>query len=155
MCVIEAYAERHGRAAVDVVQAVYREYGFTWEAEGYHRDLYDIDGYYARRGGMFWAALVEGRVVGCAGVTVEGRQAELHRMYVFVDFRGRGIGRRLLEAAIDFARARGCASMIIWSDVKFTAAHGLYEEFGFTRFGQRRCNDPDQALEYGYRKDAL
>jgi hypothetical protein len=35
---------------VRVVRAVYDEYGFTWDAEEYHADLYDPETYYDRNG---------------------------------------------------------------------------------------------------------
>ena len=41
---------------VRVVKAVYDEYGFTWDAEEYHADLYDPDGFYRNRGDVFLVA---------------------------------------------------------------------------------------------------
>src|SRR5262245_7045257 len=41
---------------VRVVRAVYDEYGFTWDAEDYHADLYDLQRYYLDGGHAFWIA---------------------------------------------------------------------------------------------------
>jgi GNAT superfamily N-acetyltransferase len=142
----------HADDAVAVVRAVYREYGFTWEAEGYHADLYDPIGHYVERGGTFLVLVDSGRVIGTVGVArLDDHTCELHRMYLSIDHRGRGLGRRMLTGAVDWARAAGFARMIAWSDVKLTTAHGLYRSYGFEQRGKRVCvADPDQALEFGF-----
>ncbi len=155
MCRILPYLPEHREPMVAVVQEVHREYGFTWEAEGYHRDLYTVESYYLATGGMFWVAMDGERVVGCVGVTIHGDECELHRLYLLSSYRGRGLGRRLLETTIAFARERGCRRMIAWSDVKLPDAHRLYLKMGFVQEGQRICDDPDQALEHGFWKEPL
>ncbi len=147
---IEEYADRHRDGVLAVVQEVYREYGFTWEAEGYHRDLYDVPAHYLSRGGMFWAMLDGDGVIGCVGVLPQEGGCELHRMYLRRSHRGRGLGSRLLETAVAFARQRGWRRMRAWSDVKLTLAHRLYLKFGFVRDGERICDDPDHSREYGF-----
>jgi putative acetyltransferase len=155
MCQLVPYAPVHKEGVIRVVRRVYDEYAFTWEADGYHRDLYDIETYYLDRGGMFWVLLAEDMVVGCVGVAVHGEESELHRMYLFPEFRGRGLGRKMLEAAIEYARAKGCRAMRAWSDVKLTDAHRLYLRSGFVHAGERICDDPDKSREYGFWKEPL
>jgi GNAT superfamily N-acetyltransferase len=46
------------------------------------------------------------------------------------DYRRQGLGRRVLEAAIAFARARGCYKVLLQSGTKRTEAHRLYEAAG-------------------------
>jgi hypothetical protein len=40
----------------------------------------------------------------------------------------------------------------LWSDVKFTRSHVMYERLGFARTGIRDCDDVDQSREYGFEK---
>lgn len=155
MCRIVPYLPTHRDAMIAVVQDVHREYGFTWEADGYHRDLYTVEETYLAPGGMYWVALDGERVVGCVGLTLHGKECELHRLYLLASHRGRGLGRRLLETAIRHACEHGCRRMIAWSDVKLPDAHRLYRKMGFVQEGQRICDDPDQALEYGFWKEPL
>ncbi len=156
MCRIVPYAPCYQEGVVSVVRAVYDEYGFTWEADGYHRDLYDVEAFYHKRGGMFWALVSGERVIGCVGVQVHSeRECELHRMYLLALNRGRGLGRRLIETAAAYGRARGCRRMQAWSDVKLTLAHRLYLRCGFVQEGERICDDPDQSREYGFWKEPL
>jgi len=56
---------------------------------------------------------------------------ELSKMAVDPRYRGRGIGRRLLEHAIGQARAMGAKSIFLGSSTKLPAAVHLYETLGF------------------------
>jgi ribosomal protein S18 acetylase RimI-like enzyme len=59
-------------------------------------------------------------------------EAYLQELYVAPAHRGRGIGRALLEMAIDLARDRGASSIDLGTSVDDVAAIGLYESAGFT-----------------------
>ncbi len=58
--------------------------------------------------------------------------AYLEELYVVPDLRGRGIGRTLLEGAMETARAGGATRMDLNTGETDTAARGLYESIGFT-----------------------
>lgn len=150
------YRPEHAAGAVEVVRAVHDEYGFTWEADGYHADLYDIEGHYLARGGMFRVLLQAGRVIGTVGVVPhDAVECELHRMYLRPGHRGLKLGQRMLDAALGWARAAGLRRMVLWSDVKLPHAHALYRTNGFVHCGQRICDDPDHSLEHGFRKEPI
>ena len=59
------------------------------------------------------------------------------------DLRGNGLGRALLEAAMETARGEGAEQMELGTSEDDVAARGLYESAGFTnREGQpRRAGD--------------
>ena len=59
-------------------------------------------------------------------------EAYLQELYVAPAHRGKGIGRALLETAIDLARDRGASSIDLGTSVDDVAAIGLYESAGFT-----------------------
>jgi GNAT superfamily N-acetyltransferase len=56
----------------------------------------------------------------------------LEELYVLADQRGRGIGRALMEAAIDLARREGAADMSLGTGEEDVAARALYESLGFS-----------------------
>ena len=155
MCDVVPFRDEYANGVIRVVKAVFDEYGFTWETDGYCRDLYDPRRYYITPGGMFWVLLDGGDVVGCVAVKLQVGQSELHRMYLLQSHRGRGLGRRLLETCLAYAREHHSASMRAWSDVKLPDAHRLYLKHGFVRDGERICDDPDQSREYGFSKEPL
>ncbi|MGN6558809.1 MAG: GNAT family N-acetyltransferase, partial [Solirubrobacterales bacterium] len=53
-------------------------------------------------------------------------------LYVIPALRGRGIGRALLETAIELSHRRGAAGIDLNTGETDTAARGLYESMGFT-----------------------
>ncbi|MBL8087537.1 MAG: GNAT family N-acetyltransferase [Chthonomonas sp.] len=156
---------------VECIRTVYDEYGFTWEADGYHADLYDLERHYAAPD-KFWVAESDGLVMGTTALEVfdeitgqpggltwidglpraVGTTCGLMRLYVRKEGRGNGLGRRLYETVIAEARAQGHTWMEIWSDLRFTAAHGLYTASGAELLGERKLiTDPDQSIEAGFR----
>ena len=58
--------------------------------------------------------------------------AYLEELYVIPERRGRGLGRALLEAAMEHARKRGAAHIDLGTSEDDTAARTLYESAGFT-----------------------
>ncbi|HSE81479.1 MAG TPA: GNAT family N-acetyltransferase [Gaiellaceae bacterium] len=58
--------------------------------------------------------------------------AHLEELYVAPELRGRGLGRALLEAAMNHARERGAAHIDLGTSEDDVAARALYESAGFT-----------------------
>ena len=56
----------------------------------------------------------------------------LAELYVRPPLRGKGLGRALMERAIELAKERGADGMDLNTAVTDTAARGLYESLGFT-----------------------
>ncbi len=65
--------------------------------------------------------------------TAQGsRVALLDDLVVRADQRGHGVGRRLLDAVISQARAKGCSRLTLLTDGANMAAQHLYRSAGFT-----------------------
>lgn len=67
------------------------------------------------------------------GGHAEGDVFELAKMAVDEKAQGRKIGQKLLEAAIEYARARGKKAVELESHSSLTAAIKLYEKLGFVK----------------------
>jgi ribosomal protein S18 acetylase RimI-like enzyme len=63
--------------------------------------------------------------------------------------RGQGLGRALLEAAMDTARQQGARRMELGTSEDDTAARGLYESAGFSN----REGKPDGPVMFFYERD--
>jgi len=63
----------------------------------------------------------------------QGDEAEMHLLGVKSEYRGKGLGRVLVAAAINDAKQRGYSKMILWTQPTMHAAHRLYEISGFVR----------------------
>jgi len=66
------------------------------------------------------------------GLWSAGLECHLAELYVVPELRGRGIGRALLDAAIELARERGADHIDLATSVDDVAARALYESAGFT-----------------------
>jgi ribosomal-protein-alanine N-acetyltransferase len=84
------------------------------------------------------AADAGGRVVGYVISWFVVDQGELGNIAVATTWRRRGIGRLLVEAALDRARSRGIREVYLEVRRSNTGAQRLYREFGFSKVGVRR-----------------
>jgi GNAT superfamily N-acetyltransferase len=82
--------------------------------------------------GVFLVGRDDGRAVVCGGIArFDDSRAELKRMYVLPEARGRGHGRELLEALEDEARALGYTGVVLETAVQLLPAVRLYEAAGY------------------------
>jgi GNAT superfamily N-acetyltransferase len=91
------------------------------------------DRYVAGRDGL-WLALGDGRIEG--SIAIDGSHAardgaHLRRFIVSDAARGRGVGGRLLDAAMAFCCARDYDRACLWTFEGLDAARHLYEKAGF------------------------
>ena len=80
-----------------------------------------------------WIAEVDGEPAGCVlCVRRDDETAQLRILLVDPAVRGLGIGARLVEECIRFARAAGYRSMVLWTNDVLVSARRIYEAAGFT-----------------------
>ncbi len=94
--------------------------------------LQDPEGQILDQGGRIFVAEEGGIVVGsCAVVPWSGPDLELAKLAVAPRVRGRGVGRRLVEACLGHARAAGAPRVVLLSNSQLTSALRLYRSLGF------------------------
>jgi len=82
--------------------------------------------------GAFVVAYMDGVAVGCGAVRkMEGETAELKRMYVAPEARGKGIGRAVLEALEAEARRLGVKTLLLETGIRQAAATAMYRSAGY------------------------
>ena len=79
-------------------------------------------------------AFLDKTVVGtCALMQNRSGILELSKMAVVPKYQGRGIGRRLLEAAVEKTRSLGKTVLYLRTSERLDKANRLYGSFGFRR----------------------
>ena len=78
-----------------------------------------------------------------------GLHSYLEELYVVPDLRGNGLGRVLLEAALETARGEGAEQMELGTSESDVAARALYESVGFIN----REGGPDGPVMFFYERE--
>lgn len=87
------------------------------------------------KGGSIFLAQINGAIVGTAAmVPLEDGLYELSKMSVDESIQGRGVGRALLNAAIDWAKKRNAREIVLETNTILKPAIHLYESVGFEAF---------------------
>lgn len=116
----------------------FADLNYEWIAKGYGIEAHDreiLDAPFEKiiePGGQVFFALSRGAAVGTVALENLSEEGfELVKMAVSPEFRGLGIGDRLMEACIEFAVEKGKTRISLDSNTKQAAAISLYRKYGF------------------------
>jgi DNA-binding MarR family transcriptional regulator/GNAT superfamily N-acetyltransferase len=86
-----------------------------------------------------WIAELDGRPVGCVMCVRDDAPgaARLRLLLVEPDARGLGIGDRLVDAVVGFARSVGYREVVLWTNDILTAARRVYQRHGFVLVAEK------------------
>ncbi len=104
-----------------------------------HEILSDPATHILKPGGQIVMALDGDKAVGCCALLPKEVVCfELGKMAVHDSHRGKGIGRGIVQFAIEWARAAGAKRLYLESNAKLADAVHLYESCGFTHLPPER-----------------
>jgi len=125
---------------LDATRSIFQEYaaqlGIDLRFQSFDEELAQLPWDYAAPRGSLLLALVDGEIAGCCALrpldNVDYANAcEMKRLFVRKAFRGFGLGRQLVEATLDSARAMGYSCVLLDTLDDMEAARTLYEDMGF------------------------
>jgi GNAT superfamily N-acetyltransferase len=110
-----------------------REYGWNAEFEALVADI--VARYLRRRQPLWercWIAELDGERVGAAFVVRKSKTiAQLRMLILTPAARGQGLGTRLTDECLAFARSKGYRKMVLWTNSCLDAARHIYAGKGF------------------------
>ncbi|MBL7153465.1 MAG: GNAT family N-acetyltransferase [Phycisphaerae bacterium] len=120
----------------DLVFNVLQEYNLKPDPESTDADIRDIERSYFERGGAFY--VLEGKagsIIGAYGLyPIDEATCELRKMYLSKSFRGKGLGKLLLEDALAQARRMGFRKVTLETASVLKEAISLYKSYGFLEY---------------------
>ena len=121
--------EQHGRLYAE-------EFGWNGEFEALVATLFArFATHHDPQSEQFWVAEVDGERIGCVFVVrneKDPRTAQLRCLLVDPRGRGLGVGRRLVDECLRFAKSAGYERMLLWTNDVLVAARRIYEGAGFS-----------------------
>jgi ribosomal protein S18 acetylase RimI-like enzyme len=116
-----------------LISSVLSSYDITTNLQTTDKDLTDLEANYWNRKGAFFILLNGEEVIGTVGLHHETDAiCELCRMYLAPQYRGQGLGRRLLEHCVREARERGFEEVSLKTASVLVEAISLYKRAGFS-----------------------
>jgi GNAT superfamily N-acetyltransferase len=140
-------------AAARIIANALAEHALPFEPEGRDADVATFGASLADRNERRdFVAEVDGAVVGVVSIGAQGDDARLiawvSKLFVEKRVRGRGIGRALLHAAHDAARAEGFEAVGLRTRTLFREALALYASEGYVARGDPRALEEGDVVLY-------
>ena len=133
--------ERHGVLYAD-------EYGWRGPFEGMCAGIIsDFTKNFDPKLEKCWIAEAGGERAGCVMLVKDdpkAKKADVARIRLLLLepwARGLGLGRRLAEACVEFARAKGYRRVTLWTHKELDAARAIYAKLGFVKTGEESHDD--------------
>ncbi len=122
-----------------VVELHGRYYHAHWDFGAYFEskvatDLVEFIGRYNEKRDRLWTVSKNDRVAGSIsidGIHADTEGAHLRWFIVSETFQGKGIGKRLIESAIDFCKKKRYPSIYLWTFEGLLSARHIYDSTGF------------------------
>jgi GNAT superfamily N-acetyltransferase len=96
------------------------------------RHAYSVDKLLRERV-VFFVTYYDGQLAGCGGIKMFVDYGEVKRMFVRPIFRGKGLGKAMLNHLAEYVRIRQVLVLRLETGIYEVEAIGLYESIGFRR----------------------
>ncbi len=128
---------------VQMVRELFEQYaalkGYEFGGINFGVEIASLPGPYTpAKGGRLLVATYEGEASGCVGLKkMDASTGEIKRLYVPPQYRGNGIGKMLVKAALAQAKELGMKKVIADTDLNMRIAMVIFDEHGFKQAGAK------------------
>jgi GNAT superfamily N-acetyltransferase len=139
---ISTYHPQYQAQVVDLILNIQqKEFGVSITLDD-QPDLLKISNFYQQGNGNFWVALDEDKVIGTiAAIDIANQNLALRKMFVDSNYRGCGVGKKLLNYLVSWAGERKVRKICLGTIDKFKVAHKFYQKNGFVRITESELPD--------------
>jgi putative acetyltransferase len=128
--------KKDNKEIADLIRSVFREFGIARPGTVYFDpttdDLFTL---FSIKGSEYWIAEENSAIIGGCGIYptpgLPDGCAELQKLYLLSSYRGKGIGKALMEKSFESARKYGYKQVYLESLPELDRAISLYEKAGF------------------------
>jgi len=143
------------RLVYRVAHAIFNEPRTLEESIAYHesrhelKDLDDIQKNYFENGGIFLVMVKNDQIIGTGAVRqLEDDICELKRLWLLTEYHGQGLGYRVLQELLSFAREKGYKRIRLETDpITQSRALGFYKRIGFYEIPSYTGRGDEVAME--------
>ena len=120
-----------------------------YESKGTLDDMDDVQQSYFDRDGLFLVMTDEDRIIGTGAIRkLDNTICELKRVWLLFEYHGMGLGYRMIQELLSFAREKGYGRMRLETDRHGQSrAYELYKRLGFYEIPRYSDNEDDVAME--------
>ncbi len=136
---------------IDKVKLLFGEYtsmlGFDLRFQHYDEELQKLPADYALPRGRLYIANYDNQLAGCIALRpFDNNCCEMKRLFVRPEFRGKRIGKALVEQVISDAKETKYQAMLLDTLTSLAASVALYKRLGFYEIEPYRFNPLPNAL---------
>lgn len=137
---------------IETIRSLFTEYqqwlNFSLCFQGFDKELAELPGKYAAPNGRLYLAEYDGAIAGCIALRPMDDEGvcEMKRLFVREEFRGKKIGKLLVDRILADARAIGYRTMRLDTLQRMETARTLYAKLGFTIIPAYYNNPMDEVV---------
>ena len=126
-----------------------KDIGIDLSFQGFQNELQQLETQYGAPEGALFLIFDDTAPIGCFALRkLEPEICELKRMYLEKHYRGKGIGKQMMQEALLEAKHLGYSKIRLDSIASMTSAIALYKTFGFKEIEAYRHNPFDDAVYF-------
>ena len=120
-----------------------------YEAQHQMHDMDDIQQTYFHNDGIFLVITDDDQIIGTGAIRkIDNEICELKRVWLRFEYHGKGLGYRIIEDLLAFAREKGYRRIRLETDREDQRrAYNLYKRLGFYEIPRYSDNEDDAAME--------